>query len=328
MSLENPIPTTSELAPAYERHRSLRTELRMATIQREMATSEVSSCREIAWQSFGESCETYHSFFPTAEILGLVSSPRHHPELFIDTLKNSVKSEKPLVWIPATATPRLYDMTRFALPNAGILVTDICKTPVVSIALSFQNDVNRKQLAGRDLNLLEAEFDKTFDAIVVDALLTRFNSYDRIKALRVFYRALKPDGVLLTTVRIPKEGEDEQKQTTEKESDESLDFVDKVIETYRETVKSAGNPDMIPYPSEDYLRADANEYRSKMKSNHARNSKDRIYAQWMPLLNYVPNMGAINMEIMNVGFMTSHNRISREVYDISTRKYLQIAAIK
>lgn len=328
MGLENIIPLQSELGKAYESQRNLKNELRIATVQRDMATAGISSCSEVAWQSFGESCETYHSFFPTAEILDMVSSPRHHPELFIDTLQGNVKKEKPLIWIPATAIPRIYDMARFALPNAGIFVTDLCKTPVVSIALSYQADVLKKLFGGRDLNLLEAEFDQDFDAILVDALLTRFNSYDRMSALKVFYRALKPGGLLLTTVRIPKQGDDEQKQISEKETDESSSFSDKVVEAYRQTVKAAGNPDMIPYPSEDGLRADANEYRSKMKSSHARNPKDTIYAEWMPLLNHVPNMGAINFEIMEAGFTTSHNRISKDVYDITTRKYLQIAAIK
>lgn len=69
-------------AQEYLTRRNLSQEFLGAAVQRSIARGSRSPCNNVKWASFKSGCSTYHGFFPTAEILRLVSSPIHHP-LFI-----------------------------------------------------------------------------------------------------------------------------------------------------------------------------------------------------------------------------------------------------
>jgi SAM-dependent methyltransferase len=328
MSFELAIPLQSELGSEYDLQRNFGVEFRRATMQHALAGAPISECRKTNWGSFDGGCGVYHGFFPLAELMDMVSSPRHHPELFLDALQNLVKVESPTVWIPASATTRTYDLVRFVKPNANIFQTDICKTPIAALGLAYPKDIQKGILLGGQMDVLKADFMNQFDTIVTDAFLTRFLGDDKKKVLQRFYRALKPGGVLLTTVRIPKSTDTGGGQVRETESEESMSFVSKVVEGYRALLDRTGRPANRPYHSIDELEKAAQAYQATMKSGHEREDADLIACGWMPKLASVPNMGAVNFALMDAGFETSYTRISGDVYDITTRKYLQIAAIK
>ncbi|MDO8609057.1 MAG: hypothetical protein Q7R95_00775, partial [bacterium] len=242
MANENILAANTELGFKYEIQRDLIREFQIAFRQKSFAQTEISTCGDTGFASFGGSCVTYHGLFPTLEMLNMASSARHNPELFLQSLANHFPGNSPVVWIPAAATPRLYDMIRFVKPDALVFNTDICATPVCTIPFSNPKDIERGVYAGYVLDVLKSPFAELFDVIATDAFLTRFSKEDRVKVLQIFYKALKPGGVLLTTVRNPKVGESSPLQLTEIENKDSHNYSEKVLIAYRKLVRRAGNP--------------------------------------------------------------------------------------
>lgn len=327
MAGENIIPTETSLGGVYEMQRNLTVEFGEAKLQRVLARADVSTCRETKWGSFDGGCEVYHELFYTAEILNKVSSPRHHPELFLDALSAIVTVDSPMIWIPAAATPRTYDMMRFVKPKATAVATDLCVTPIATLGISRAKDMGNNLLFGQRMNVFDSPFHSMFDVIAIDAFLTRFNRDDRFSVSKILYKALKPGGVLLTTMRIPQFDETADGQMLERETAESASYVDGVVEAYQALSPKVGNKNM-PYETEQELRADATYYRNTMKSAHAIENGYILERELMMKLERVPNATAINMMLIEAGFETVSSRISKPVYDVTTRQYLQIAAIK
>lgn len=322
-----------EMANEYEKKRNIEEELYWATVQRSIANGQRSPClTTIHWGSFDDKdkgCSVYHSFFSIAEILGLVSSPRHHLRLYLDQLKTQVLKPDPHIWIPAAATPRTYDMVRFAQPGAHILATDLCGSPLLALGNIFAGDISNGLLKTNRLNVLDFTTKDQFDAIAVDAFITRFSDEDKMRVLKIFFEALKKGGVLLTTVRIPNSNEKDQVQLVERETFESSQFVDRVVAEYIKLIsKYPKLKDGLPYTEIDRLREDAIAYRKTMSSSHAVGPDEPLLATWMPKTGDVLNMNTMGVLLSQIGFTTTNIHISEPIFDITNRQYLQICAIK
>ena len=322
----------SQLWPEYLKSRDLQEELFRAKLQRQMAMGGNSPCLStIKWSSFsaeGTGCQIYHAFFTIAELINMVSSPIQHPELYLDKLRKNVTSDSPFIWIPAFATPRTYDLVHFAKPNAKVLATDLCASPVLSLGLLYPEEVAKKSLYSQKLNVFDAIGQlpaNFFDAIVTDAFITRFEGNDKLRVLAIFFQALKPGGSLFTTIRMPKITEKIQGQSLELSS-KANNYPEKVIGAYEKLTKGFKKTD-LPYANLKELQQDAQTYMATMASSHQLEEADLIAAAWMPQLGQLPGSG-IGMTLSKIGFSQTDIKISQPVYDITTRRYLQICATK
>ena len=327
----------SILFEGYLKQRDMGVELFWSSVQKSIAGGPNSPCKSsVQWTSAtDEGCSLYHRYFPTAEILEMVSSPIHHPELYLDFLRRLVPQDKPNILIPASATPRTYDMVRWAKPQANVLVTDLCVSPVLALGNIFHDDIREGVLKSTQLDILRAQYENKFDAIVTDAFITRFVGGKKREVLQILYKALKPGGVLLTTVRVPKQDEGEMGQVLEKLSFESGSYPLKVRRAYEELLKKHGkkNSEYIPYTPEE-IEQDALSYQRSMKSSHGREEEEAFGITLLPQLAALPGAAAygqiltLSPERGGIGFIKTEIKKSQPVYDITTREYLQIAAIK
>lgn len=323
----------SQLWPEYLKSRDLRKELFWAKLQRETAVGQKSPCLSATrWSSFSAvdtGCQTYHAFFPIAEELNMVSSPIHHPELYLDRLREKVTSDSPFIWIPAFATPRTYDLVIFAKPDARIVATDLCASPVLSLGLLYPEAVTKKRLIADKLNIFDAIGKMPanfFEAIVTDAFLTRFQNDEKLKVLQIFLQALKPGGSLFTTVRMPKTTETISGQDIEQPNHEAMAYPEKVIDAYQKLTAGFKNTD-LPYPNSAELKRDAIKYTETMKSCHQLEEADLMVTAWMPQLGQLPGSG-IGLVLSQIGFSRIDIKRSGTVFDITNREYLQICATK
>lgn len=327
----------SALFKDYLKQRDFGVELFWSSVQKNISGGINSPCKSSTrWTSAtDEGCGLYHRYFPTAEMLEMVSSPIHHPELYLDSLRKFVPQEDVAIWIPAFATPRTYDMVRWAKPQAKVLATDLCVSPVLALGNIFHDDLKDGLLEGRQLDILTAQYENKFDAIVTDAFITRFTGEMKRKVLHILYRALKPGGVLLTTVRVPKQGEEKMEQLLEKLTIESEDYPQKVRKAYERLLKGYGNKnaEFIPYTPEE-IKQDAFGYQNSMRSSHGKEEEESLGVALLPQLATLPGAAAYGQiltlpsEQGGIGFTKTEIKKSQPVYDITTREYLQIAAIK
>lgn len=322
----------SQLWPEYLKSRDLQEELFRAKLQRQTAMGANSPCLTTAkWSSFSAEdtgCQTYHAFFPTAELLNMVSSPIHHPELYLDKLRQKVTTDSPFIWIPAFATPRTYDLVHFAKPNTKVLATDLCTSPVISLGLLYPEAVAKNHLYSERLNVFDAIGKipaNFFDAIVTDAFISRFKGDEKLKVLAILFQALKPGGSLFTTIRMPKITEKVSGQSLEGSS-EATAYQEKVIIAYQRLTEGLKKTD-LPYTDPEELKKDAQKYMATMKSSHNLEEADLVVAAWMPQLSQLPGSG-IGMTLSQIGFSQTDIKISQPVYDITIRTYLQICATK
>ena len=321
----------------YLKQRDMGVELFWSSVQKNIAGGVNSPCKSSnRWTSAtNEGCGLYHSYFPTAEMIEMVSSPIHHPELYLDSLRKLVPQDEAEIWIPAFATPRTYDMVRFAKPHAKVLATDLCVSPVLALGNIFHDDLKDGLLVGSQLDILTAQYENKFDAIVTDAFITRFTGETKRKVLQILHRALKPGGALLTTVRVPKHGEEKMDQLLEKLTIESEDYPQKVRKAYVDLLKVHGkkNAEFIPYNPEE-IEQDALRYQNSMRSSHGKEEEEVLGIALLPKLATLPGAAAYGQiltlppEQGGIGFIKTEIKRSQPVYDISTREYLQITAVK
>lgn len=327
----------SKLLKDYLNQRNKGLELYWSTVQKNIAGGTNSPCKSSQrWTSATEEgCGLYHRYFPTAELLEMVSSPIHHPELYLDSLRKNVVKDDANIWIPAFATPRTYDMVRWAKPEAHVLATDLCPSPPLALGNIFQDDVKSGLLKAGQLDIFEAKYENQFDAIVTDAFITRFTGEDKRRVLKILYKALKPGGVLLTTVRVPKSEDKQMAQLLEKLSAESENYPQKVRETYETFLQEITNlpQEWVPYTPEE-IQQDALGYQQSMRSSHGKEDGEAFGVTWLPQLTTLPGAAAYGQILTlspqqgGIGFTKTDIRRSQQVYDITTREYLQITAIK
>lgn len=327
----------SKLYKDYLFQRDIKFELLWSTVQKSIAGGTNSPCRQTRkWTGSDEDCNLYHKFFPAAELLDMVSSPIHHPELYLDALNKHVLKEDAQIWIPAFASPRTYDMARWVKPKSIITATDLCVSPPLALGNIYRGDLDSGLLIPGQLNILDAKFENKFDAILTDAFITRFTGEDKKRVLRILYKALKPGGVLLTTVRIPGgENASREAQLLERLDAESQNYPRKVRKAYESFLTSHQIPKdtILPY-TPDGIETDAGLYQLSMRSSHKEEPDEHLGGALLPKLEEMRGTAGYMLllgsppEKGGIGFIQTHINKSQQVYDITTRQYLQIAAIK
>jgi hypothetical protein len=184
-----------------------------------------------------ESCQWYHAAWPTLRVLDLVSNPDWHGSFFVDAV-SAYASEHPgdlRILVPATADATIVSHIRSGLEAVSpgyvrLDVFDACATPlrlVQDFMKSGQSniDLNTRVVDARAL-AREGVASDSYDLIVADAFLTRFDSIDKAQVLREWTAALKTGGQVITTCRL---GGNPRKVAS---ADEISEFGARAIEAY------------------------------------------------------------------------------------------------
>lgn len=152
-----------------------------------------------------EGCYWYHSIWQYLRLMNMVSTPSWHHDFYMNEIPNSVESiSNPNILISGAADYSSLSYVIQALANSKKQVKydvlDLCRTPLFACewyAKRVNADVSIMQKSIFELNMKEK-----YDLICTDAFLTRFTKSDLIKILSNWYNALKPNGQIVTTVRI------------------------------------------------------------------------------------------------------------------------------
>lgn len=142
-------------------------------------------------------CSWYHQNWLLLRFLGLVSNPMWHEQFYKQAIQRWIPIHDPKVLVLGTAD--------FSMPylchQAGldpIDICDICKTPLNIcdwVSRTYSLNWNTFQANIRD------GINKTYDAIIDDAFLTRFDYDEKRTILKKIADALEPHGVYITTIR-------------------------------------------------------------------------------------------------------------------------------
>lgn len=174
-----------------------------------------------------DSCFWYHSIWQYLRLLDCVSSPDWHTDFYTASIKEFIKendssrvdilisgcADNSMLYVIVAALSEI--MAERADLTGKIVAVDLCDTPLI-ICRNWWNDEKEKSY-GKDDNysriFQEVEFitvekniftysGHSFDLIITDAFLTRFQKDSAISLLQHWKGLLKDSGQVITTVRL------------------------------------------------------------------------------------------------------------------------------
>jgi len=153
------------------------------------------------------SCAWYHGSWQYLRILNLVSTPFWHNDFYKLNIKREINTKNvDKILISGTADYAMLQHVHEALKdhnNIEIYILDICRTPLE--ICRWYRDIYMKNFTVifLDKDIFKTDFkDEIFDIIVTDAFLTRFHEEDRKKIIGEWWRILKHNGVVITSIRL------------------------------------------------------------------------------------------------------------------------------
>lgn len=152
-----------------------------------------------------DDCSWYHGVWQYLRIFDLVSTPTWHPNLYLPELKalaQEVVNASVLISGTADYSTLAHVLHAFdyAHKPCRITVLDICQSPLILCQWYARRQKHRIDTVQADIFAYNA--DDTFDAIVTDAFLTRFNVEERARVIEKWAHLLRAGGRVVTTVRI------------------------------------------------------------------------------------------------------------------------------
>ncbi|SFF20787.1 hypothetical protein SAMN05421541_107168 [Actinoplanes philippinensis] len=165
------------------------------------------------------SCEWYHAAWQYLRVFDMVSTPTWHSEFYQEAFNSYYEKERPDLLICGTAD---YSLLSYVISKRsrtkdalGTTVLDRCPTPLFACRW-YANRLGLGVMTLEDdvLNPT-AMMEENFDIIATDAFLTRFTRRDSRRVKAAWYAALKPGGVVITTVRLPRSEEDSRDEVAE-----------------------------------------------------------------------------------------------------------------
>lgn len=151
-------------------------------------------------------CLWYHSSWQYLRMLDLVSTPFWHNKFYIKHIEQEITKRKvQKILVSGTADYAMLQHVHRALkkPDAEIVVLDLCRT-----ALEICKWYSDQYMPSFPINFIQQDMfntdfkDGTFDIVVTDAFLTRFTEVNRKKIVDELERILKPNSILITTIRL------------------------------------------------------------------------------------------------------------------------------
>ena len=189
-------------------------------------------------------------------------------------------------------------IVRFALPEARIITSDLCDTPVVAGYQIFAGDT-KMQFEQADVFNMPPELQKTLkgktSAIVTDTFMTRFPPEDPEgqRALYIHWKnLLKPGGMVLTSIRQPSPEEINPGMQFEHNSQYTSNYVTKSVQNYQNGIQQKGILEP-PIPIA-VVRTLAEQYLAHMGSSHAKSYADQLASD---LYGYPPGNHDIKVRL-------------------------------
>lgn len=278
------------------------TQERMELIKTVVTMEELSKAHCEGGYISESTCSWYHTSWQYLRLLNMVSTPSWHGDFYLNGLLCFTgKEEQTRVLISGTADyGMLQQITR--IPNAcklkEIMIIDLCKTPLL-----ICDEYNKKYHGGHlKINTLKQDItnntvkNESYDIIMTDAFLTRFDNKNRKIVVEQWGNLLTPKGKIVTTVRVES---GEKKIVTGKED------VNRFVQKVRNALKS---PNIL------------NSYIKDKTINSA-----RVYAENITSFPF-QNEGEIWELFKGYDLTVSYKNVDGEIRD-STR-YAQIVAVK
>lgn len=152
-----------------------------------------------------ESCCWYHSVWQYLRLMNMVSTPSWHHDFYINNLQDSLsKISSPKILISGAAD---YSSLSYVIRAMELLsktghydVLDLCETPL--FACKWYAKRKKIPLDTKQMSIFDLKSCEEYDLICTDAFLTRFTEEQISSILNIWYRALKHNGHVVTTVRI------------------------------------------------------------------------------------------------------------------------------
>jgi len=153
-----------------------------------------------------EDCSWYHGAWQYLRALNVVSAPTWHKDFYKGTLGDFLRSRNEAnILISGTADYSLLATLLWiskSIDNSvsiKVFVLDSCLTPLI-ICRWFSNftDTNIKTI---HQNILAVSSRYSFDLIISDAFITRFEGSAKGRVIKKWYKLLKPAGSIITTIR-------------------------------------------------------------------------------------------------------------------------------
>lgn len=162
-------------------------------------------------------CDWYHGSWQLFRLMDLVSTPTWHHDFYTDSLSDAVAAGARDLLISGTADYSVFAYVVEALKGlegpSSVTIVDLCGTPLFACRWYGQRTGYEPTVVTKDIIDFLAQSDRSFDAIVTDAFLTRFQATDVRSVLAGWHGALRPGGRVITTVRCHAErvsGQDEE----------------------------------------------------------------------------------------------------------------------
>ena len=152
-----------------------------------------------------DSCCWYHSVWQYLRLMNMVSTPTWHHDFYTDNLRDSLCDiSSPRILISGTADYSSLSYVMRAMELLGKTgsydVLDLCATPL--FACKWYAKRKSASVGAMQMSIFDLQADGIYDLICTDAFLTRFTKDQISTILCIWYRALKPDGNVVTTVRV------------------------------------------------------------------------------------------------------------------------------
>jgi len=158
------------------------------------------------------SCGWYHGSWQYLRMLDVVSTPDWHGDFYIRSISKLFKNQKRLeVLISGLADygmlNHLLEGCKVAGTQPRITIIDLCQTPLKICEWYSKKYANQFPMVieTKQADVATYRFPQnSFDLIITDAFLTRFNKSNQQKVVTNWRRSLKPGGYVITTIRIDK----------------------------------------------------------------------------------------------------------------------------
>jgi len=219
------------------------------------------------------SCNWYHGSWQYLRLVGLVSTPKWHERFYQDSLNRSLSNEKNAsILISGTADYGILEQiykSEHIKNVSDVTVMDICESPLY--ICKWYHDKYAMNIPFINFNIIKRDImnnmiaENSQTVIIADAFLTRFDNISREIIIAQWLRMLKPNGFVITTIRIEKTKSGMIKASTRD--------VDKFVKKTEDIVNTKGI--LFSYLS-DTITEKAKKYAKKIVSNPI-NNLDDIY---------------------------------------------------
>lgn len=153
----------------------------------------------------GESCSWNHRLWQVLRMMGLVTTPEHHAEVFLRAVEIvTARRGAPRILVSGAADYGMLAWMLAAFGERGVvpetLVLDLCETPLMLNRWYAERAGNAISTCRSDI--LEYADARGFDLLCTHSFLGRFSPAERPRLLARWRELLDPGGIVVTVNRL------------------------------------------------------------------------------------------------------------------------------